>query len=276
MKLCVAGFGLIGGSIAASVRSRDPRARVVAVDLPHVLASDSVVRLSDRRVDATCDAEVNAAFEDSDLVVLATPIARIGELLPRAVAHARLVTDCGSTKRWLVALVERSERRGQFVPGHPLAGGSEGGAERANGELFSGKRWILCPEQTHPEALAEVEAFVRGLGALPVHLSASEHDRALALTSHVPQIVASALAVLSARRAAQAGEGPGFASTTRVAGGNPGVWQDILSTNADEIADALREVARELESVAVGLDGERPDLTPALDLIAGARSLRRS
>ncbi|GMV16862.1 MAG: prephenate dehydrogenase/arogenate dehydrogenase family protein [Polyangiaceae bacterium] len=274
MKLCVVGFGLIGGSIAAASRARRPGARVVAVDASAVLASASVRALSDERVDASDGPAVERALAAADLAVLAAPVSAIEAELGRALAHARLVTDCGSTKRAIVASAESSVRRGRFVPGHPLAGGPSGGADAARADLFEGQRWILCPEAADADAFARVEAFVRALGATPVTMSAAEHDRAVALTSHVPQLLASALVVLSERRRAGAAEGPGFAGATRVAGGNPAVWRDILVTNADEIASALAELGAELSRVAGDLS--RADPNAALALIESARAAQRS
>ena len=97
---------------------------------------------------------------------------------------------------------------------------------------------------------------MRAVGAKPVRMRADEHDRAVALTSHVPQLLANALLVLSERHAAGPAEGPGFESATRTAGGNPAVWSDIFEANADEIARALRELGAELANVALDLERE--------------------
>lgn len=274
MKLCVVGFGLIGGSLAAASRAHRLAARVVAVDTSEVIAAESVRALSDERVDVADGPAVERALAAADLVVLAAPVSVIEAELGPALAHAPLVTDCGSTKRAIVASAARSSRRARFVPGHPLAGGPSGGADAARADLFEGQRWILCPEGADAGAFAAVEGFIRGLGAVPVTMSAEEHDHAVALTSHVPQLLASALVVLSERRRAGAAEGPGFASATRVAGGNPAVWRDILVTNADEIASTLAELGAELSRVAADLS--RADPSAALALVEAARAARRS
>jgi prephenate dehydrogenase len=105
-------------------------------------------------------------------------------------------------------------------------------------------------------------------------MSAAEHDRAVALTSHVPQLLASALATLAAQTGAEPAAGPAFASATRVAGGSEAMWADIFSTNADAIALALRELVRELENSARGLGESPADTRPALELLRQARKLR--
>jgi len=265
MRLCVVGFGLVGASVAAAHRARDSAASVVAVDAPHVLARAA----ADVKVDRGDARGVERELASADLVVLAAPVSVIEAELPRVLAHASLVTDCGSTKRSIVGAAASAARRGRFVPGHPLAGGSSAGPDAATAELFQGRAWVLCPEGSDADAFAKVEAFVQSLGASPLVMSAEEHDRALALTSHVPQLLASVLIVLAERRRARHAAGPGFASATRVAGGNPEIWRDILATNADEVAAALRELGRELGSAADGL--ERGDTDAALAIIRAAR-----
>lgn len=269
MRLCVVGFGLIGGSVAAAHKARDPEAWVTAVDLPRSLESESVRALADARVSIDDDAGLDHELAAADLVVLAAPVRPVAAMLGRVLTRAKLVTDCGSTKREIVRCAERSAQRARFVPGHPLAGGSDAGAGAAQADLFVGRPWILCDEPGAEEAVAAVRKFVASLGAVPASMSAAEHDRAIALTSHAPQLVASALVVLSERRACRLAEGPGFASTTRVAGGNPAVWGDIFSTNADEIAAALREICAELARVAGDL--EAAEAASALDLVREAR-----
>jgi prephenate dehydrogenase len=104
-------------------------------------------------------------------------------------------------------------------------------------------------------------------------MSAADHDRAVALTSHVPQLLASVLTVLAARRGAFGAAGPAFASATRVAGGAANMWKDIFETNADEIADALRELSAALTTVADGLQSVEP-ARAALELLTDAREQR--
>ncbi len=274
MRLCVVGFGLIGGSVAAACRARHRDTLVAAVDRSPIIESEPVRSLADVRVAIDDDASVDRELGEADLVVLAAPVSVIAGSLERVLARAKLVTDCGSTKRLIAARAERSPHRGQLVLGHPLAGGTSAGAEGARADLFAGKTWILCKQGASDAAFASVHAFVTRLGSEVVVMTPDEHDRALALTSHVPQLVASALAVLSARRGAERAEGPGFESVTRIAGGNPGIWADIFESNADEIASALREVCGELERAAVGLEGSHP--AAALELIDAARRRARS
>jgi prephenate dehydrogenase len=275
MKVTVVGLGLLGGSFALGVRELEPGAEITAVDLPEVWGHEAARRAAHRFVPVTDSARFDAAVADADLTLLAAPVQRIVALLPRVLEHARLVTDCGSTKRAIVAAAKNSPRRARFVPGHPMAGAPEGGIDLAQPGLFRGRRWLLCPEASDPDAVSAVEDVIRRLGAEPYRLSADAHDRAVALTSHATQLVASSLAAVALEAGAEPAAGPAFEGATRVAGGPPEMWRDILETNADLIEQALAALGTEIEKVRAGLGEPKPDTTAALALLARARRLRQ-
>jgi len=269
----VFGLGLIGGSLAAAIRER-ALGTVIAVDRAEVLQSERAAAIAERRVDLADEAAVSAALRGAGVVVLATPVSSILALLPAAVAAGAVVTDCGSTKRAIARNAAAQARGARFVPGHPMAGAPVGGLANARSDLFAGRRWILCPERSDEDAVGVVERLARDVGAQVVRMSAVEHDRAVAMTSHVPQILASALAVLGARRSALAGAGPAFLDATERAGGSEAMWRDVFATNADEVAAALWDLTQEIELVAAGLGRPEPDLEPVLHLLGRARSQR--
>jgi len=273
-RLAIFGFGLIGASIAAAVRKAAPGISLLAIDLPSVIGAPEVQALSDEQVDSTDRARVQSAVEIADLCVLAAPVSVIRAELPRLLESAQVVTDCGSTKRSICASVSGLPRVARFVPGHPMAGGPEGGAALARAELFQQQTWLLCPELSDPDALLRVEELLELVGAKSVHLSLEAHDRAVAYTSHVPQLVASALSVLADRAGALPAAGPAYRATTRSAGGAEQMWRDIFAANADEIRVVLRLLAAELQGVAQGLEAAPPDLAAALSLLAEARQAR--
>ncbi len=274
MNVTVIGLGLLGGSFALGLREIEPNARITAVDISEVLERPAARGAADEFIRAGDAAAVDAAVAAADLTLLAAPVRRIVALMPRVLANARVLTDCGSTKRAIVAAAAHSPRRGRFVPGHPMAGAPAGGIELARPDLFRGRRWLLCPEASDLDAVTFVEDLVRRLGAEPFRIDASVHDRAVALTSHATQLVASALAAVALESGAQMTAGPAFEGATRVAGGPPEMWGDILSTNATEIAHALAALGREIELVRAGLQADPPDVAPALKLLARARTLR--
>jgi prephenate dehydrogenase len=268
----ILGLGVIGGSMARALRARLPGLRLIGVEREEVVAAVGAGDLVD---DCLCERDegaVERAFASSQLVFLAAPISGITRWLGRALEHAPLVTDCGSTKRELVRAARESPGASRFVPGHPMAGAGAAQAA-AEPELFVGRPWLLCPEGVDPGALRSVERLVSLVGALPVHMSAAEHDRAVALTSHVPRLVASALTVLVERERAFAAGGPAFERQLRSAGGAPEMWRDVLRSNADEVARALRLMLAELEACSQEL--ERGELGRSLGTLAGAEAARQ-
>jgi prephenate dehydrogenase len=141
--------------------------------------------------------------------------------------------------------------------------------------LFQGYPWILCDADADARARGKVKALALGLGAKLVQLSAADHDAVVAVTSHLPKLMASALVVLSERAKAVRAAGPGYASATQLAGGDEGVWQDILTTNADEVAKALRALLAELEPLAEDLERRPPLVARAVELLKAAREMPR-
>lgn len=273
-SLAVVGVGLIGGSLVRAIRERAPEVRLTGIDPAWHEVSEVLRDSIDEVVDAGDRQAVQRAFAGVDLIVLSAPVRVILAELPRALESGAVVTDCGSTKREIAQAAAAHPGRARFVPGHPMAGLPKGGAAHAKADLFVGRRWILCPEASSDEARRCVESLVHQVGGLPVEMSPAVHDRAVALASHVPQLLGSVLRATAAEFGADAAAGPGFASATRVAGGSAGIWGDIFSSNADQICWALKCVTHELEQVVRGLERDPPDTAPALELLARARQAR--
>jgi prephenate dehydrogenase len=251
-QVSIIGLGLIGGSLAQALRRALPRLRLVGIEraaaLPRLAAG-----LVDEALSEHDEARVDAALGASELICVATPVGAISGWLERALRHPAVVTDCGSSKRAISAAAGALPDRRRFVPGHPMAGA---GADRwaLTAQLFEGRTWLLCPEHADPVAVDAVERLVAQVGAKPVRIAAAAHDRAVALTSHAPRLVASALIALAEHEGALDAAGPAFERITRGAGGSPEMWRDILGSNADEIARALRLLVRELSSCAEELE----------------------
>lgn len=272
MRITILGFGLIGASLAMAARRAFSSLQVTAIDLPVALRSEAAERAADLRVDATDAAEVSKALRGSSVTVLAAPVRVIVDRLVATLEQAPIVTDCGSTKRVIVERGRESPRFKRFVPGHPMAGFARGTSENASADLFQDRSWILCAEHSDRDAQSEVEQLVRAVGARPVAMTAAEHDAAVARTSHLPQLLGSALSVVAGAAAAERAAGPAFERATRAAGGPESVWRDIFATNSDEVARALRALCAELELVARGLEADG-DASAAMALLARARSL---
>ena len=158
-----------------------------------------------------------------------------------------MVTDVGSTKGELVAALGDDER---FIGGHPLAGAETAGVENARADLFEGARWYLTPTERSSGLLYDrLQRTVSGLGARPQAIDPAAHDRLMATISHLPHVVANALAAEAAAELTRDSErlpevGPSFRDTTRVAGSNPAIWADIFASNREAVADSVEAVAR--------------------------------
>lgn len=272
-KASIVGLGVIGGSMARALRERLPALELIGIERAEVVSSGARRALVDECVTDEDEEAVLRAFAASDLVFLAAPISGIRRWLEPALAQGALVTDCGSTKRELSEAARRSARGAFFVPGHPMAGaGAARAAARA--DLFEGRPWVLCPEGVEPRALSDIERLVSLVGARAVHMSAAEHDRAVALTSHAPRLVSSALTTLVERAGAFDAAGPAFERLMRGAGGEPEMWRDVFQSNADEIAHALRSLLSELQACADEL--ERSEVELSLRVLAAAELARQA
>lgn len=272
-RIAIVGFGLIGGSLSLALR-RNGGVHVTAIDRAPVLERAAARRAADEHLPLEQADELKTALERSDITVLAVPVSTIVRLIPWSLGHARVVTDCGSTKREIAHAASEQARGPRFVPGHPMAGLPDGGIENARGDLFEGRSWIICPEQSSPDAIQAVTEMITLTGAHLVELSPEAHDRAVAITSHLPQLLASTLFTLAEDQQARVAMGPAFERATRGAGGLESMWTDIFETNADEVARAAEAVSQELSKVAVGLRRSPPDLQPALNVLARARARR--
>jgi prephenate dehydrogenase len=257
-RIAVVGLGLVGGSIALAARAAWPRSLVIGVDRSAVL-EQAMVR---HAIDVA--AEDLMIVAEADLVLLATPVAEIVRLLPRlpdCVRTSAVVTDVGSTKRAVMDAARVLPSRLPFVGGHPLAGAAHGGFEAARPDLCAGRPWLLVPGvDGSTEAMEKLTAFVEGLGARPVvAASAAEHDRLLALLSHLPQLAASALMAVVGEGAGEEGlalAGRGLIDTTRLASSPADIWRDICATNADEIGPALDRLIATLQRLRDHLTGD--------------------
>ncbi|HVM58036.1 MAG TPA: prephenate dehydrogenase/arogenate dehydrogenase family protein, partial [Gaiellaceae bacterium] len=248
-RLAVVGTGLVGTSVALAARRAGAK-RIAGHD-----ASAATLReASARGAFDVQGSSLTEALEGAELVVVAVPVGAVVETTRAALAAAgpdATVTDVASTKRSLVASIDDP----RYVPGHPVAGGETGGPARAAPDLFDGATWFLTPTATTDAArLAAVERFVTALGARPVRQDAEEHDRLLALTSHLPHALANLLmgrvaAASVADEAPLEHAGASLRDMTRIAGANPAVWIDIFVENGDLIADALEAYGADLDDV---------------------------
>jgi prephenate dehydrogenase len=245
--VAVIGLGLIGGSIAASLRRQG--ASVRGWD-----RSGSAATIAERRglVDQIAG-NIRAAVNGAGAVILATPVGAIIELLPdvdRAAPDDALILDTGSVKAAVVDVMASLPGAHRAVGGHPLAGSERSGPEAADPDLLRGQPFILCPsDKTGEPALAAARSLISALGMHPVSLPADKHDRILARTSHLPQFLATALA-LTLRAGDRELGGSALRDMTRLAASDPTMWRDIASTNRTFILDAIGRYQTALTEIA--------------------------
>jgi prephenate dehydrogenase len=250
----VVGLGLVGGSIALRLRATWPDVQVIGLDRRRVIQE----ALRAGVIHNYCTALGDLA--ECDLIVLATPVPVILELIEEASAEhlTCVITDVGSTKRLITAAAARGGLPG-FVGGHPMAGSEHSGINHARAGLFEGRPWLVVDGNgTQPKAVELVERFARGLGAEPRRIDATAHDRIMAYVSHVPQLVASTLMTTAGQRCGLPGfqaSGPAFGEMTRVAGSPFDSWRGTLATNADFVAEALEAFINRLPSGNALRDG---------------------
>ena len=252
MRIAVVGTGLMGASVAlAALRRGDD---VVGWDVePDALAA-AVARGA---LEAASSLE--EAVRDADLVVVAAPIAALPAQVEAVLAASgdATVTDVGSTKASIVAAAAGSPR---FVGGHPICGSESRGAENASAGLFEGATWFLTPvAHTDADRHRLVHGFVSDLGATPVAIDADAHDRLVAMTSHVPHVLANIVANQTGASRVEGHEplahaGGSLRDMTRIAGANPRIWVDIFLDNAERIRGELAEHRRRIEQVEAALD----------------------
>jgi len=262
-RIVIVGLGLVGGSIAFGARRAWPSTHVTAVDRESVLRA----ALSRRAIDETAD-DV-AVVAGADLIVLAAPVRQNITLLKRVAAHAApsaVITDVGGTKRAIVETAEGLSESVTFIGGHPLGGAAHGGFEFATAGLFARRPWIFTPhDASGTDALERLSAFVTVLGARVATMTALEHDRLLALISHLPQLATTALMDVVGKGATASGlrmAGQGLVDTTRLASSPADVWRDICATNAEEIRGALDLLIEQLLEMRSEL--ERAEIVDAM------------
>ena len=272
----IVGAGLIGGSIGLALRERKLAREVVGIGRRQLsLDAARKVGAIDRGV-----TDLAAGVAQAQLVIVCTPVDSIAEKLIQVAAACRtdaLLTDAGSTKEVLVATVDKGlvARRGgpRFVGSHPLAGDHRTGAEFARADLFEGRMVVVTPtEATRPAAVTEVSGFWQSLGAVVKTMSPAEHDRALASTSHLPHLVAAALAAATPPELLPLAAS-GWRDTTRVAGGDPKLWEPIFATNRLHVLDAVDRLTKVLARLRESLDDG--DYASLVEILESAAKVKR-
>jgi prephenate dehydrogenase len=262
-QITIIGTGLIGGAFALAAKKSGFRGKIVGCDRRAILAKAKKLRAIDSGVEDPVE-----SCRGSDLVVLATPVGAIIELIEKLAPNLPsdvLITDVGSTKSEILRAAERAFGAGvskRFLAGHPMAGKENSGIEFSDADLFRGAVWFLTPvagQKPRDARIGEFSNLLKKIGAKIIALDAAEHDRLCAWISHVPQMISTALATALVEEYGEndsllnAG-GRALREMTRIAGSPYSMWRDIAITNKKQIAHALVKLEQELAHIRENLD----------------------
>ncbi len=272
--VAIVGLGLMGGSLALALREKNACAKILAVD------HDPLTRAQAESLGMHTSESLDLVSR-ADVIVLATPVRAILELLPRVGALAQpgaCVLDLGSTKQAITRAMESLPPQLQVIGAHPMCGKETAGFAVADAHLFRGALFALTPlARTARQTLALAQTLAETVGAHSLVLDAARHDQIVATTSHLPYALAAMLMLLAADRAHEddavfALAAGGFRDTSRLAASDPTMMLDILLTNRVNVAKAIRDTARHLNQFADMLErGDENELRVILARAAQAR-----
>ncbi len=278
--IAIIGMGLIGSSIARAARERGVVGRIVAADRsPEVAARVTELGIADASLTDAAE-----AVRDADLVVICAPVGVNGAIAENIAPHLKrgaIVTDVGSVKGAVVKAVRpHIPDHAHFVPAHPVAGTEQSGPDAGFATLFDGRWCILTPpETTDAAAVARVRAFWEALGSRVEEMTPEHHDLVLAVTSHIPHLIAynivgtaDDLAQVTQSEVIKFSAG-GFRDFTRIAASDPTMWRDIFLHNRDAVLEVLGRFQEDLFSLQRAIRwGEGDKL---FDLFTRTRAIRR-
>lgn len=275
MKVTIIGLGLIGGSLALDLRKAGFATALIGVDSNSAHGKKA---LELGIVDEV--APLEEGVKNADIVILAIPVDKIEKVLPLVLDHidpSASVTDVGSTKKVICAAVENHQRRGNFVPAHPMAGTENSGPEAAIEGLFENKICIICDqEKSKPQHLALIEKMYHTIGLDIAFMTSDEQDHSTAHVSHLPHATSFALAnaVLDVndRRIIFDLASGGFQSTVRLAKSSPEMWGPIFRQNSHYVVESLNLYIKHLEDFRNSIEHE--DEEQLMELMRNANRIR--
>lgn len=277
MKISIIGVGLIGGSLALSLRKAAFADQIFGVDT-NISHLNKALELG--IIDAT--AELDEAIVNSDIIILTIPVNSIQELLPTIldkINKNQVVIEMGSTQHEILESINDHTKRGRLAAVHPMAGTEYSGPEAAVDNLFTGKNMVFCDiVNTDPDAFEIAESICEALKMNPVFMNAKEHDLHTAYVSHISHITSFALALTVLEKEKSQGRifelaGGGFASTVRLAKSSPEMWVPIFKQNKNNVLEVLEEHIRQLQRIHDFLKDE--DYNALFKLIKQSNKIKR-
>ena len=279
-KIAIIGMGLIGASIARASRRAGLATVMAGYDAnPAAMADVAALALVDDVADSAA-----AAVADADLVIMAVPVGAVGAVAETIIPHMKsgaVLTDTGSTKRSVLRdVAPYLNETIIWLPSHPLAGTEHSGPQAGIAHLFDGRYWIVLPLDVPESALLEFESFVTGLGSVVERMTPDYHDKVLALTSHLPHLIAYTIVGTAVDLEQQLKNdvirfsASGFRDFTRIAASDPVMWRDVFLNNDEAVLEMLQRFSEDLSYLQRAIRWQEGDKLE--DLFSRTREIRRS
>ena len=279
-RVAIIGLGLIGGSVGLSVREMLPDVATTGWDAD----ADVRARAAERGLAGMVCDSVAEAVREADLVILCVPVGAMGYAAEAIAPHIRpgtIVSDVGSSKRSVGEALAAALPEAVVIPAHPVAGTENSGPEAGFATLFRHRWCIVTPrDDTPPDALAALTEFWEGLGATVEIMDPRHHDLVLAVTSHIPHLIAyTIVGTASDLEEVTRGEvikysAGGFRDFTRIAASNPTMWRDVFLSNRDAVLEVLGRFTEDLSLLQRAI--RNGDGDTLYDLFDRTRTIRRS
>ncbi|TDO95045.1 prephenate dehydrogenase [Halanaerobium saccharolyticum] len=283
-KIAVVGIGLIGASLAAALKKTGPDLKITAVDR----SAESIKKAEKLGIIDQGFTEIKDNLKDQDLIFIAVPVAAVPAVIREIKEGSdsqQLLVDAGSTKKEIMLqaaqILEDSSKI--FIGGHPMAGSHKSGIDWHDPELFKEAPFILTPwldgeqqGEEKKELLQQLKVLIEKIGARVHIISAAEHDRCTAYLSHLPHLLSSALVNLSQQKDFNSEffelSGSGYRDMTRIAGSSPELWQDIILSNRENLAELIEKYIAELKELQQDL--ENNDQEKVYNFLARAAEIK--
>lgn len=280
-RIALIGVGLIGSSLARAIRCYDDRIHLCLADTnPEIIAEAEALKLGDQY-----ENDIREAVRQADLVIFCIPVGSMEKVMITVAPYLQpgsTVSDVGSVKKSILESMQRVlPDHVHAIPGHPVAGTEQSGPSAGTATLFKGRWFILTPaEDCNQQAVEKLTHFIENLGAVVEKMPADHHDLVLAITSHVPHLIAynivgtaSHLEHVTRSEVIRYSAG-GFRDFTRIAASDPVMWRDIFLHNKDAVLEMLGQFQEDLSELTKAIrwgDGEK-----LFDLFTRTRAIRRN
>ena len=279
-KIAVIGIGLIGASFALAIKYKKLPFSVSLYD------KDSEVREEARALSIgdSIEDELSAAVAGAGLVVMAVPVGAMAAVMEAVAPHLAegcVITDTGSTKRSVIRDTKDLIPEGcHFIPGHPLAGTEFSGPAAGFASLFEGRYWLVLPNGADLEKVAALEGLLADLGAMCEQMTADYHDRVLAITSHLPHLIAYTIVGTAVdleqdiKNDVIRFSASGFRDFTRIAASDPTMWRDVFLNNDEAVLEMMQRFSEDLTYLQRAIRWQEGD--KLFELFSRTRDIRRS